>query len=125
MRLEFEGVEYTCDTDEITTKQAIVIQGYTGLTLLPWMDAVSKMDAKAVTALAWLAHSQSGKGVPIADLDIRVMAFASAYGDAIQAAKAATAGDAQDPPQAVEEAAEAAVVPVNETLTPPLSEPAT
>lgn len=95
MNITYDGRDLTLDIEAITTKQAIVIQGYSGFTLMPLLNGVREGDPRAITAIAWLAYTQSGDTLAIAELDIAVFRFLEAFNTASQAAKAAEPPDPQ------------------------------
>jgi hypothetical protein len=116
VRFTFEGRDLTLDFEDVSSRQAIVIQGYTGLTLRPWMDAFQQGDPKAITAVYWLARAQSGDVLAIQDCeDLKVFKFLDAVNTA-----AVEQAQPEDPQSAGAEAGEQAGISTPASSVPPI-----
>lgn len=102
--IEWEGETYRLDLARFTVKQAIVIEGYTGMKLAALLDQIGDLggDAdppdllKIMVALYWLMRAQAGKKEPIADADFELIPFVTALSAGLAAS--GLAEDAEDEP---------------------------
>lgn len=103
MKIEYEGVVYDFDFDDITVKQAIKIEKHTGgMTLEEWGKALSPEqeegepprppDLIALQALGWLIL-HGGQDIPIDDCDFKLVKFSEAFAEAAEREGAAAQGD--------------------------------
>ena len=105
MKIEYDGGTYQFDDQDITLKQAMVVQLHTGLSISAWQDALNVEDGrdpgpewlKSVQCLYWLVMAQNDITVPIADADFKVARFLSAYAEAAKAEAASTPPVEPDP----------------------------
>lgn len=83
MKIDYDGQVYDLDIEAITLKQAMVIQSYTGMSVMTLFDQVGKDEdspeqLKAIAALYWLMCNQAGEQFPIADMDFPLLKFLQA-----------------------------------------------
>ena len=104
MIIEYEGQSYPFDFADITVKQAIRLEKYTGMPFGEWGKAVATGSSLlALQAVGWLVLTGGDLSVPIGDCDFKVARLSEALGAANAAEEAAEAAAA--------EAAEAAAGP--------------
>lgn len=115
MQVNFQGRPWELDLSDINVKPAMVIQGFTGLSVSDWVDSLtSEADEqgnlirdvskdpeflKSLIGVYWLMLQQNGTVCPIADVDFPVGAFSSALGEAFAAEAAALATQAAAEPE--------------------------
>jgi len=92
MDITWNDKVYEFDLDDLTMQQAKVIKERLGLTLLGLEKGLNEGDADALLAVYWLMHAQAGVTVDWGS-DFKVIRFANAVGEAIQADNADTADD--------------------------------
>ena len=105
MKIEYDGETYQFDDQDITLKQAMVVQLHTGLSISAWQDALNVEDGtdpgpewlKSIQCLYWLVMAQNDITVPIADADFKVARFLSAYAAAAKAESDAKPPEPPDP----------------------------
>ena len=105
MKIEYDGQVYEFDDQDITLKQAMVVQLHTGLSIAAWQNALNVEDGhdpgpewlKSVQCLYWLVMAQNDVTVPIADADFKVARFLAAYGGAAAAEADAKPPEEPDP----------------------------
>lgn len=105
MKIEYDGETYEFDDQDVTLKQAMVVQMHTGLSIAAWQNSLDVEDGgdpgpewlKSVQCLYWLVMAQNGITVPIADADFKVAKFLGAYSDAVKAEAAAKPPEQPDP----------------------------
>jgi hypothetical protein len=84
VQIKWEGKEYAYSPGEVRVKEGIVIKVHTGLGLLSWERACRDLDPQAIQALLWLIKSRNGEPCEVAMLDFDILAFMTAYGEAMQ-----------------------------------------
>jgi hypothetical protein len=107
MKITWEGKVWQYEDRNVTVQVASILKKETGLTWpTDFVDAVGKMDPRAVQALMWLVRSQNGCVETIDDVDGSLMDFLTAYAEAAQGDLDAADGDGveTDPPAAGVEA---------------------
>jgi hypothetical protein len=82
MQVEWEGDTYTFDLDEIEVEQACTIQDNWNLTLMGLDRGLNDGDPKALTAIYWLMHVQSGKALSVRGINFKVVKFLAAIQEA-------------------------------------------
>jgi hypothetical protein len=86
MIIEYEGQRYPFDFADVTVKQAMKIEKFTGMSFSEWGEAAdSGSNLAALQAVGWLILHGGDLDVPIEDCDFKV----GPLGAAIQAANAA------------------------------------
>ena len=101
MKIEYEGVVYDFDFDDITVKQAIKIEKHTGMTLQEWGRALfpeeegNATDLIAMQALGWLVL-YGGRDIPVDDCDFKIMKLIEAFAQAAER-EGAAAQEEPDP----------------------------
>jgi hypothetical protein len=85
VKIEFEGRTWEFDQNTITIKQGVAIWYAHKLTIHEYLQALGKLDGRAVQVARWLMMQQNGMITPLADADGDAIAFMAAYGDAAQA----------------------------------------
>ena len=101
MIIEYEGKSYPFDFADITVKQAMKIEKFSGMPFGEWGKAVAGGSSlAAVQAVGWLVLTGGDPAVPIEDCDFKLARLSEAMGAANAAEEAAEA--------AATEAAEAA-----------------
>lgn len=104
--IEWEGETYRLDLGRFTVRQAMVIEGYTGLRLAVLFDQIGDLggDAdppdllKVMVALYWLMRAQAGKKEAIADVDFELIPFVAAFSAGLAASGLAEDAGAEDEP---------------------------
>lgn len=85
MKIEYEGRTLEFDLEEITVSQATTLKRKLGLTLLKLDAGLAEGDPDALRAVYWLVNEQSGKRTDIDELDFKIVKFANAIQEAIEA----------------------------------------
>jgi hypothetical protein len=83
VKIDYDGEVYDLDLEAITLKQAMVIQSYTGMSVMKLFERVaadedSPEQMKAIAALYWLMMNQAGRQFPIAETDFPLLKFLQA-----------------------------------------------
>ena len=90
MIVEYEGQRYPFDFADITVKQAVKIEKFTGRPFSEWAKALSGGgNLVALQAVGWLILHGGDLAVPIEDCDFKI----ARLGEAIEAAGAAEEAD--------------------------------
>lgn len=119
MKIDYGGQVYDLDLEAVTLKQAMVIQGYVGMSIAKLFDQFSHVEEDtpellaAVGAVYWLMKNQAGEQFPIADADFPLVPFLTAFFTALKAEGLMTA----------EPSGEAAVDPTSSGQAPPAVSP--
>lgn len=104
--IEWDGETYRLDLARFTVRQAMVIEGWTGLKLAALLDQIGDLGGgedppdllKIMVALYWLMRAQAGKREPIADADFELIPFVTAFTAGLAASGLAEeAGDEAGP----------------------------
>lgn len=119
VQIDWDGREWTVDTEEITLAQAFVIKDSTkddgawpaGRPLQPWLAGVSSGDPACLRGLYWLMLQQDGQQQPIAGLDFAVLKYHTVW---VLASARATADAGQL--RAIIAEAEKQLVPMRDAL---------
>jgi hypothetical protein len=97
--IEYEGQRYPFDFEDITVKQAIKMEKYTGMSFGEWGKAVAEGNSlAAVQAVGWLVLHGGDLDMPIGDCDFKLARLSSAIkaaNDAEVAAEKAAADAAE------------------------------
>ena len=96
MIVEYEGERYLFDFADITVKQAIRLEKYTGMPFGEWGKAVATGSSLlALQAVGWLVLTGGDLNVPIEDCDFKLARLSEAIGAANAAEEAAEAAAAE------------------------------
>lgn len=143
MRIEWNGRTYETSYEEMTNKQAITIQKYTGVSLLKFEEALTSIASEdadmelwihVIESVHWLMlkqdpHTPAAQVPPIADLEFPVLRFGEAVTAAMtaeaEAAKAvAHPAEPEGPTSLAPGSASSAATPSTAVTTLSLPEPA-
>jgi hypothetical protein len=106
MKIEYEDETYSFDADDITVKQAMMIEKHTGLGFTAWSEALEAGgNLPALQAFGWIVLTGGDLGKPIEDCDFKL----GRLGRAFAAAQAAESGAPPDPTQAASGSSDASV----------------
>jgi hypothetical protein len=97
--LTWEGREWTVNTETISVQQGIAMFLAWGFTLESWEEALAATDPRAMQCLYWLMLQQNGVIKPLKDCDFDMLAYFTAYYEALEAKKAAEAEAAEPEPE--------------------------
>jgi len=107
--IEYEGVRYPFDYEDIGVRQGIAIEKHTGLPFADWGSALEKGgNLLALQAVGWLILEHGDLGKPIGDCDFSMAKLGAAFARAAQEeaeAEAARTGVPGPTPAAVPSAA--------------------
>jgi hypothetical protein len=85
MQIQWQGDTLTLDIEGISNRHAMAIQKFTGLTVMDLLEGLDTINPKAMLAIFWLAHEQSGKRIDINQADFGTIEFMKAIRDALRA----------------------------------------
>lgn len=91
MKIDYEGRVYDLDLANFTLKQAMAIQGYTGMPVMKLFEQFKDIEEDtpellmAIGAIFWLMKNQAGEVFPIADSDPPLVPFLKAFVPALMA----------------------------------------
>ena len=91
MVVDFEGMTYELDVEEIDVAQAMLIKVKTGYNLRQWEDALGEADVEALKALYWLMMEQNGKRTNFDTINFKIVKFVNAVREATKKAHAEAA----------------------------------
>lgn len=81
MKVDYEGQVYDLDLENFDLKQAMAIQGYTGMSIMKLFSQLKEVEEDtpelflALGAIYWLMQNQAGNIYPIADTNFPVAKF--------------------------------------------------
>ena len=90
MKIDYDGQVYDLDLAAVTLKQAMVIQGYVGMSVMKLLEQFANVEEDtpelllAIGAIYWLMHNQAGHQFPIADADFPLTKFLEAFFTALR-----------------------------------------
>ena len=96
--VHFEGRDWEFEDDRLTIAQAMVMHAEHGLTLRAWQDGIKELDPRAIACSYWLMLQQNGVVKPLREVDFEPVTFMTAYIEALEAGKQATAAEPDPTP---------------------------
>jgi len=113
MIIHWQDRDWQVEFDDLTMKQAEVIEAETGMTIGAWLDTLSSEEGfdpestsflKTLKVIYWLMLDQNGDKTPIGAVDFSLLKFGTAFVEAMAA-----------------EAAQAPVAPAEVVPVPPVT----
>jgi hypothetical protein len=91
MVIEYEGVKYQFDLEDIDILQALKIEQHIGGPMLEFEQGMFKGRAVCVQVLGWLVLHRGDTDVPIASVNFKYPRLMTAFATAVEAQQAAEA----------------------------------
>ena len=83
LTITFEGRDWEYDSDKLDVLPAMAFHSVHGLTVRAWIEGIQETDPRAFQCAYWLMLQQNGVEKPLKDLNFDLMAFMTAYAEAI------------------------------------------
>lgn len=99
MLVHYEDKDYEFDIDDLDVVQATMLKRKYGITLLSLQKGLLEGDADALRAVYWLMLAQNGQRVNIDSVQFKIVKFANAIQDAVEAENAANNDEASADPK--------------------------
>ena len=84
MIIDYEGISYDFDLEDLTVKQAMKVEKHIGGTLDDFEKGIAAGNLNAFQALGWLIL-HGGDDTPIADVDFKIAKLSKAFEAAVKA----------------------------------------